>query len=205
MDSRGFGTSISTSGYGAVSESGVMGSDARSGSIRVDVMAATGDGGLVVDVTEHVDRELHDLQTIRCAVYGRTQTVICDQNLHATSEQTVLLQYLGRFFYDPSKLDAGGHWRISPPLRPGFTVDNDYTVKKTDGNILTVAISRRESGGGYLGKTDGTLMYDAAMNVPDTIKITTSSQRGAGQGDMNVELKLLNDSMAAAAATQSAH
>ncbi len=204
FDARGFGSSIATTGNGAVIENGLAGTNSRSGSIRVDVIQATGDGGLVVDVTEHVDRDLHDLQTIRCAVYGGTQRVICDQNLHATSEETVLLQYLGRFFYDASKVDSSGHWHVSPPLYRGFSVDNDYTIKKRDGNVLTISISRRESGGGYLATTDGTLIYDAAFDVPDSIKMSTSSQRAGGQGDMNVELKLLTDSMSNARAASSA-
>lgn len=193
-------------GGGAVAENGSMGSGSRTGTIRLDVIRATQDGGLVVDVTESIDRALHDLQTVRCAVYGKSQDVICDQNLNATPEEKVLLQYVGRMFYEPSYVDANGHWHTSPAVLvyKNMTIDNDYTVTKTDGNILTVKIDRSENGMQYRSQTDGSLIYDAALDIPDAIKIATTAQRSSGEGDMNVDLKLLKDSMAPAT-SQAAH
>ncbi|MBV8636486.1 MAG: hypothetical protein JO322_00235 [Candidatus Eremiobacteraeota bacterium] len=202
MDSRGFSSSISMGGpYGGnVEENGSMGSGSRTGTIRLDVIRATQDGGLVVDVTEQIDRRLKDLQTVRCAVYGKSQDVICDQNLSATPEETVLLQYVGRFFYDPAGVDASGQWHTSPKVLVyrNMTIDNQYTVTKTDGDILTVKIDRSEKGAAYSSKTDGTLLYDARLDIPDAVKIATTAQRASGEGDMNLELKLLTDSMAPA-------
>lgn len=184
---------------GAVVENGSIGSNARTGTIHLDVIRATPDDGLVVDVTEQIDRRLKDLQTVRCALYGKTQDVVCDQNLGITPEETVLLQYVGRFFYDPSAVDTSGQWQTIPKYTAykNMTVDNRYTVVKTDGNLITVKIDRTEEGS-YTSKTDGTLLYNAALDIPDAINIATTAQHASGQGDMNVELKLLTDSMAPA-------
>ncbi len=198
MDARGFGSAPSMGGGpygGAVLENSDYGSSARSGTIRMDVVKATPDGGLVVDVSEHVDRELKDMQTVRCAVYGRSQSVICDQNLNATAEETVLLQYVGRFFYDPSRIDPAGRWHIDPHMT-NATIQNTYTAAKTDGNVITVTIDRSEKAMSYRSHTEGTLLYDAALNIPESIRTATTTQRSSAQGDMNVELKLLTDSMA---------
>jgi hypothetical protein len=195
MDARGFYGSASMSQYGAASDNGYGESAAASGTIRVDVIRATEDGGLVVDLTEHVDRQMRDMQTLRCAVYGRDQSVICDQNLDATPEQNVLLQYLGRFFYEPSRVDSKGHWHVSTPMR-NEKVDDDYTVTKTDGNLLTISISRAQSMASFESKTSGEMTYDAALEAPQWIKVATSSIDSGSQGDINCELKILSDSMA---------
>jgi hypothetical protein len=199
MDARGFSGAPSMHGYGIVSENGAAGTAGGTGTVRVDVVKATPDGGLVVDVTQSVDRELHPLQTVRCAVYGRTEDVVCDQNVGATSTETVLLTYLGRFFYEPSRVGSSGRWHTSPQIHDkNVQIDNDFTVANTSGSLLTIRIDRTERGGGYVATTQGTLLYDAAMEVPQSIKVAVGTQRSGEQGDMNVELKLLTDSMASA-------
>jgi hypothetical protein len=84
------------------------------------------------------------------------------------------------------------------------TVDNDFSVSKTDGNQLTIKVARLEKGGGYVATTGGTLVYDTAYEVPDYLKVAVATQRSGEQGGMNVELKLLSDSMAAQSG-QSSH
>ncbi|MDE2481428.1 MAG: hypothetical protein KGN02_04490 [bacterium] len=194
MDARGFG-GTPYSDQGLVYEGSESSSYSATGTIRVDVVEAAQDGGLVVDLTEHRDRAARDLQTIRCAVYGRTQAVVCNQNLNPTPEQTVLLQYLGRYFYEPSRVDDKGHWTVKPPIT-NMTIQNDYTVTKTDGSILTLKVARKEDGMGLDSTTDGTVVYDAQMSVPDSIKVATSSIQSGQQGDMNVSLTLTADSLA---------
>ncbi len=199
MDARGFFGAPSMHGYGIVTENGAAGTAGGTGTVRVDVINATPDGGLVVDVTQNVDRALHPLQTIRCAIYGRTQDVVCDQNIGPTSTETVLLTYFGRFFYEPSRVDSGGHWHTSPQIHDkNVLIDNDFTVTKTDGNVLSVKIARTEKGGGFVATTQGTMLYDSSLDVPEYIKVAVATQRSGEQGDMNVELKLQSDSMASA-------
>ena len=199
VDEHGFTGAPNMHGYGVVTENGSSGLGGSTGTIRVDVISATSDGGLIVDVTQSIDRELRPLQTLRCAVYGRTEDVVCDQNLATTEAENILLMYLGRYFYEPVRVDAGGHWQTSPHFHDSqMTIANDFTVMKADGNAVTINVQRIEKGGGYYSKTQGTLLYDAALSVPDSIKLATTIQRSGDQGDMNAQLKLLSDSLASA-------
>ncbi len=197
VDEHGFTGAPSASIYGAVSENGSSGLGGSTGTVRVDVMSATSDGGLVVDITQSIDRDLRPLQTLRCAVYGRTEDVVCDQNLATTEAENILLMYFGRYFYEASRVDAGGHWQTSPHFHDSqMAIVNDFTVSKADGNVLTIKVDRVEKGGGYYSKTQGTLVYDTARSVPDSIELATTIQRSGDQGDMDAKLKLLSDSMA---------
>jgi hypothetical protein len=87
IDSRGFGTSAGAGAHGVVSTFQSASTVARSGRLSVDVIQATQDDGLVVDVTETIDRVLRPLQTVRCALYGATNDVICDQNLNQPTKK----------------------------------------------------------------------------------------------------------------------
>jgi len=194
-DARTFGTAPAAGG-GTVYENGTFGTSARAGTMTVEIMAATGDGGLVVDVTENVDRAERPMQKIRCAVYGKTVDVICDQGVGDTDEQETLLSYLGRFFYDPTLVDDKGHWHTTTMIKTASVVDDDFTVEKTDGSMLTIKIDRKKVGGGVKESRSGTMVYNADLVVPVSIHQEMSSQDSGAQGDQNVDLKLLSDSMA---------
>jgi hypothetical protein len=197
MDSRGFGASPGLGGHGTVNEGGNFNTASRSGKITVDVQQATQDGGLVVDLTEMIDRADKPLQTIRCAVYGATSDFVCSQNVPVTNEERILLAYLGRQFFDPSRLDDKSHWQSEPKIKEGtLNITNDYTVTNVDGNTLTIAVDREERNGGFRASTTGTLVYDAAMDLPDSMKMALSATGTGGQRDMNVSVDLLSDSMA---------
>jgi hypothetical protein len=194
-DARNFG-SAPAAGGGTVNENSGFGTSARAGKLTVEIMAATGDGGLVVDVTENVDRADRPMQKIRCAIYGKTVDAICDQGVGATDEQQTLLEYLGRFFYDPTLLDDKGHWHTTTMIKGATVVDDDFTVEKTDGSLLTIKIDRKAVGNGVKESRSGTMLYNADLVVPMTIHQEMASQDSGDQGDQNVDLKLLSDSMA---------
>jgi hypothetical protein len=197
MDARGFGGAPGLSGHGTVNEGGMFSTDAASGKITAQVQEATQDGGLVVDLTEMVDRADKPRQTIRCAVYGATSDFVCSQDVPVTNEERVLLAYLGRQFFDSSRLDDKRHWQSAPKIRTGaLDIKNDYTVTNVDGNVLTIAVDREERNGGFRVSTTGTLIYDAAMDLPDSINVAVASSGTSGQASMNIKLDLLSDSMA---------
>lgn len=188
---------------GTVVENGAAGTDGRSGTIEIQAIRATEDGGLVVDVTEHIDRSQIPAQKVRCAVYGDSGDVICDQNFSPTDEERVLLTYIGRFFYNPAKVDANGTWTGAPSrLRSSYKVTNTYRVTKTDGSLLTIAVDHQEKGFGFEVQTTGTVVYDSALEIPHSIDLSTSAVNSGNQGDAKADLTLLSDSMAA---SQSAH
>lgn len=198
-DSHAFGGSPEVSGQGTVSENSSADMAGRTGQMTIAVVQATADGGMVVDVTEHIDRSAEPDQKVRCAVYGRTGDVVCDQNFHASNEERMLLTYVGRFFYDPAQLDAKGHWHTEPALRSAVTVSNDFTVRKTDGPLVTIGVDRKENGLGYVADTTGTIVYDSAMELPKSIALSTSAVNSGNQGDASGSFTLVSDSMAAGA------
>lgn len=177
-------------------------SGSAAGQIAVAVVQATADGGLVVDVTQTVDRTDRPMQTIRCAIYGRTLDVICDQNVGSTFQETALLQYLGRFFYDPAVVQHGT-WHASPQIKNGEKVDNQFTITKADGDLLTLSLARREQGVGFINKTDGTVLYNTAFELPVSIRLASSTDGRHGLDDINMSFSLLTDSMAKAASENS--
>lgn len=196
MDARGFG--------GSEMANAQTGSTARSGKIKVEVVQAAGDGGLVVDVTESVDRQFRDMEKVRCAIYGKNLQIICDQNLFATQEETALLSYLGRGFLNVEGLDEKQHWHVITPWT-NMHEDSDFTIIKTDGSVATIQFVQKKRGGlsGAVEDTNGTMVYDSAMSVPSSVKLSTSRQGGGAGGDMNVKLNLVSDSMAPASSTNS--
>jgi hypothetical protein len=197
-DARGF--SGESSAIGGIASDTRRGTASRTGEITVAVEAATSDGGLVIDISQTIDRTPRPLETIRCAIYGVTTEVVCDQNVPTTREETVLLSYLGRQFYDPSRLDPQGVWHTSPKVNFGkVSIVNTFKATKTDGNIVTISIDREERNGDFRATTTGTVLYDSAMDVPTSVRVATAGARTNGQGDMNVSLTLISDSMAKAA------
>ncbi|MGB6986028.1 MAG: hypothetical protein WBD74_08680 [Candidatus Aquilonibacter sp.] len=198
IDASGFGNLPASSGVELLYDNGVgAASGARTGKIEVTVVQATPDGGLVVDGGETIDRADKPLQTIRCALYGATTDVVCDLNVGATLEELMLLTYLGRQFLDTSRLDDKGHWHTTPHVKSGtMDIQSDFTVSKVDGQKITITVDREERNGGYRSTTTGNLLYDAAMDVPDSIRLETAATQTRGEADVNLDCRLLSDSMA---------
>jgi hypothetical protein len=195
-DARGFGGNGAA--VGIINDRG-NGTASRTGEITVAVAAATQDGGLVVDVTQTIDRTPRPLETIRCALYGITTDVVCDQNVPPTREETVLLSYLGRQFYDASRLDPQAEWHTSPKVNFGtVSIQNTFQATKTDGSIVTIAVNREERNGDFRATTTGTVLYDTATEVPTSVRVAIAGTRTRSQGDANVSLTLVSDSMAKA-------
>ena len=192
----GFNTSAEAVEHGIVNEMTDAGTDGRTGKITVSVQSATQDGGLVVDVSEEIDRAYRRQQTIRCAVYGRTIDVICDQSLTPSAEETVLLSYLGRFFYDPSKLDENQHWQAVPSLRTVTKITNDFSITQTNGDLITMAVAKQIRNGGYKSTSSGTLVYDSALQIPRSVHLSTAVEGSSNYGNSIVDLTLVSDSMA---------
>jgi hypothetical protein len=169
------------------------------GTLTVNVDSATRDGGLVVDVTEHMDRVDHNFQTVRCAVYGASGRVICDQNLEkdgdVPAETTMLLTYLGRKFLDPSRLDANDHWQVKQ-VDETDTVTADYTVTKMDGDVVTISVDQEERDGPFRSSMTGTLQYDAKLTNLNKAHLVTDAADGGDSGGSIVDFQLVSDSFA---------
>lgn len=199
IDARGFGSVPNSDSFDVLYGNGVSGfSGAHSGEITVTVVRDAPDGGLVVDVGETIDRTLRPLQTVRCAIYGATSDVLCDQNIGATAEEAMLLSYIdtGRQSLDPSRL-ATKHWQSVPLLqRWAHTVHDVFTVDKVEGQVITIGVDRELRTAAYRTTTTGSLIYDASIDAADSMKLETATTRSHGDSDINFECRLVSDSAA---------
>lgn len=201
IDEHGFGTSTGMGSTGIITYGGVNVTRGRSGTITLNVIQATRDGGLVVDALEHIDRADRPLQTIRCAVYENPATVVCDQNLVQAGEETeevdTLLTYLGRGFYDTSRLDDKNHWKTVQSLSEGKSnVSTDFTVSAWQGDLLTIDVNRVYRTGSATTITKGTLKYDSGTTLPISGHFVTDSNEDGELRGSSVDFDLASDSWA---------
>lgn len=200
LDVHGFDTSQGIASTGNMSYGGSTMSLGRSGTITVNVLSATKDGGLVVEAAEQVDHNDRPLQKIRCAVYEAPPLVVCDQNLVQagveTEEVDTLLSYVGQQFYDTSRLDDNNHWQYVEPLNDGkSTRTTDFTVTKADGNVLAISVNRVFHSGSGTSTTTGTLRYDSGNTVPLNGHFQTDSNEGGELSGSMLDFNLLSDSL----------
>lgn len=200
LDQHGFDTTSGISQYGDMSYGGGTMTGGRSGTITVNVISATKDGGLVVDALEQVDRVSRAQQTMRCAVYEAPPTVVCDQNLVQagvlTEEVNTLLTYVGQRFYDTSRLDDNNHWQFVEPFNNGkATRTSDFTVTKADGNVLSISVNRVMRRGSSTTTTTGSLRYDSGNTVPLNGHFETNSNEGGELSGSIFDFNLTADSL----------
>jgi hypothetical protein len=156
---QGEGPGVSGSGTAGV---GLDGSD--SGKLLIDVIAATPDGGLVVDVA--YTGKLHNQPTMRVAVYpdGRLSAApgksIGPEALH-------LLPLLARGFVANRAIEPGASWTVNAPSPArGATT---YRVSTVNGQAATIALegSLSVSGiGGFDESDTGTTTYATDLLSP---------------------------------------
>ncbi len=79
-----------------------------------------------------------------------------------------------------------------------ISIKNIFKTTKTDGSIVTIAVDREERNGDFRATTTGTVVYDSAMEVPASVRVAVAGALNRGQGDMNVSLTLISDSIAKA-------
>jgi hypothetical protein len=193
---NGFSGGYTGGVHGAVADS-TIDSGGSDGTITVQVQAAAKDGGLVIDVYQTIDRSERPLQTIRCAVYSDPNIVACTPGLEPTSEEDTLLSYLGRTFYDPSRLDANNHWQMSLQLDGGKgSLVTDVTAQPQAAGKVSLAISRIMKDWDYDRKTTGSVVYDPAMQIPDSGHIESDVQDRNNSGHSTLDFHLVSDSFA---------
>ncbi|MBV8246363.1 MAG: hypothetical protein JOZ38_10610 [Candidatus Eremiobacteraeota bacterium] len=175
------------------------------GTITVDVLQAAGDGGLVVRVSEDA-REERTAKAADCAVYGERAQALCGSDQKVNDEELDLLQSIGRFFFQPERLDEKQHWRVDVTSGP-YSDAADFSVQSRQGDVMQIGLERVGKAAGaqpYTNVSDGTITYDSALSIPTKIveHTVTRSHVGMGQDDKvdtYVTLLLQADSMGARA------
>ena len=193
-------------GSGVVSS---FGSAGGSGTIAADVVAFTNTGGLVVKITEAIDREPRPEQTFTCIVYGDGRmncpnlagTQVAGVVQGPTDVETLLLGFLGRGFLDASKMDAKNHWQITYDNGSG-SVTADFTMTDPGGGKPVAVVEHKKfsprNNNVASAVQDVNVTYDAALSVPVRIDQEKHESWGGGTLKTTIGLQLTKDSFAPA-------
>ncbi len=137
------------------------------GSIVVDVMIATGDGGLVVDLTENAIGRTRP--KVRFAISGDGQVAYDPKEVENVSrEELALARWLARGFYGEHPTERGTEWTNDQSTN-GLSGAEHYRVTGAADNRVTLAFAMEEKGAGaasYGETRQGSLVYDIALIVP---------------------------------------
>ena len=174
---------------------------AAQGSIQADVVAATGDGGLVVDLTENASGR--DRLKVRFAVSIDGTVGFDPKNAGSVSgEELALARWLARGFYLEHPTEPGTSWTIDQSGN-GITGTEHYRVTGNASHRVTLdyALEQKIAGAQAYGETrEGSLVYDTALVVPVRAAYQGETRReafGASEATyVSVTLTLRTDSFA---------
>ncbi len=164
----------------------------------VDVLGLTNDGGMIVRATTQVKGEPRSEAPITCGVYGDGR-VGCGPNAEISDTTLLLLQYMGRGFYDPANL-VDNQWHHDMDAG-NFKVRTTFKRTSADG-VNPVRIVQHtdvqpthDLAAGSTSDTD--ITYDSALSVPIAIHDTQHTKAHGGSGAFrNTDIQLIKDSFA---------
>jgi hypothetical protein len=171
------------------------------GSIGVDVLAATDDAGLVVDVSETATERTRPKVRIVLAPDG---AVFYDPKnaSNLTEEEITVVRWLARGFLGDRPTELGTSWTVDQSANGHVDIER-YRVVARDANQVTLEYALEEKVGGatgYAGTRGGSLVYDTAMIVPLRATFQTEARRQVGAAyettRTSITLTLTSDSFA---------
>jgi hypothetical protein len=174
------------------------------GQIVVDILTVQPDTGLVLNVSEQA-RDSRSAVPTMCVAYGNG-AVVCDQSHGELNEEEMsLLRVIGKDFVNHSLIDNKNHWQYSQST-PDANETNDYTIQKTQGDVLSIGFQRYlkvQQGQPFEATTDGTITYNQKFSVPTGLTEDTVTRKNTGAGnydriEQRISLNLSSDSMQAA-------
>ena len=182
--SGGMGTEVS----GSATSSGPT--TVKNGTIDVDVMAATGDGGLVVDVSEN---EMKRTPVVRVGITDKSLFFKSDAVI--TDEERIVLHYLARDLVKADDLAVGTSWVDDQTEGAGIADRVHYRVTSVDSDAKTMSvdISGTNTGSGlhsYVGLTTGSMTYDVGTAVPLRISLSTHATMDGSGSHTTIETYL---------------
>jgi hypothetical protein len=152
------------------------------GTITIDVIAATTDGGLVVDVVENSPNRSRP--KVRIAI-AKTGDLTYDPKLseNVTEEEDALVRWLARGFYGQGTEAQGSNWSVDRSHGDVKGLEH-YQTKSVDAGQVTLdykAETEVRGAQGFDMTRIGSLVYDTKMVVPTTVsyqEVTHSSRMG---------------------------
>jgi hypothetical protein len=171
------------------------------GSITVDVLEATEDAGLVVEIAENAPKRERPKVKVAIAADG---TLFYDpaNSDKLSEEELAVVRWLGRNFYGDHPKDVGTAWTVDQSTNGHTDVERYRVLAREDPRVtLDYALEERTtSAGGYAGTRAGSLVYDTAMVIPVTAAFETVARRQLGGSydtrRTSVRLTLTADSFA---------
>jgi hypothetical protein len=171
------------------------------GSIDVDVISATEDAGLVVDVAENALERMRPKVRIVLAPDG---AVFYDPRNAAnlTEEEVAVVRWLARGFFGDHPTDLGTAWTVDQSANGHVDLEHYRVVGRDAHNVtLDYALEEKVPGAaGYAATREGSLVYDTALIVPVKATFQSESRRQIGAAyettRTSVTLALTADSFA---------
>jgi hypothetical protein len=151
------------------------------GSISVDVLSATDDAGLVVEVAESADSRTRP--KVRIAV-GQDGALFYDPATSSklTEEEIAVVRWLARGFYGDHPRDPGTSWAVDQSANGHVDVEH-YRVVSHDRDRVTLDYVLDEAAAGangYNASRAGSLVYDTVLIIPVKANFQSSARRQMG-------------------------
>jgi hypothetical protein len=170
------------------------------GTIAVDVIAATGDGGLVADISETAPGRTR--AKVRLAV-SHDGSVVADPKFvnDVTEEEVSLARWLARGFYSDHPREAGTLWTVDQSGN-GVVAAEHYRVLSAANQRVTLAyaLEQSDSAASFALTRQGSLVYDTGFIVPISATYEAQARRqlfeAVDETHTSVVLKLTADSFA---------
>jgi hypothetical protein len=171
------------------------------GSIDVDVLSATDDAGLVVDVSENALERMRPKVRI---VLGPDGAIFYDprEARNLSEEEIAVVRWLARGFYGDRPTDPGTTWTVDQSANGHVDLEH-YRVVAHDAHNVTLEYALEEKvpgAAGYAATREGSLVYDTALIVPIKATFRSEARRQVGAAyettRTSVTLTLTADSFA---------
>lgn len=174
---------------------------ATKGTIVVDIIQATDDAGLIVDVSEDAPKRMCPKLRVGVSAEGALLYDPADTD-KLSVEEAAVIRWLGRGFYGDHPTDVGTVWTVDQSSK-GYTDVERYRVVSREATRVTLNYGLEESttlAGGYAGSREGSLVYDTALVVPVKADFDAVAHRLLAEGyntkRTSVRLTLTADSFA---------
>ena len=169
------------------------------GTIRIDVLAATPDGGLIATVTYAGDGQ--PIPATRVGI-DEAGALRFDPAHPPNPQIVILLPLLARGFVAGREIVRGATWTtaIAPPANGKAT----YAIRSVDGEQAEIGIEADfvvRGVNGYDAHSSGTTMYATDRLCPLAVDVATRTRRESGIGlyevsDAHLTARLASDSYA---------
>lgn len=182
-------------------ESHASGGMSAQGSITIDVLEATDDAGLVVEIAENAPKRERPKVKVGIAADGALFYDPANYD-KLTEEELAVVRWLGRNFYGDHPKDVGTAWTVDQSTNGHTDIERYRVLARDDARVtLDYALEERTSSvGGFAGTRAGSLVYDTAMVLPVKVSFESVARRQLGQSyntlRTSIRLTLTADSFA---------